>query len=342
MKAMVLEKICAFADNRNPLKLTELPIPVPAKNEILVKVSTCGVCHTEIDEIEGRLPPPELPIVLGHQVIGRVEQTGAMVSKFRIGDRIGIGWIHSSCRKCSFCNNGKENLCEQFKATGRDVNGGYAEYTIVSEDFAFNIPDFFSDSEASPLLCAGAIGYRSLSLCNHSDGQNLGLIGFGSSAHLVIQIASYLYPNSKVFVFARSEKERAFARSLGAFWTGSIEDAPPEKLHSAIDTTPVWKPIVYALKNLQNSGRLVVNAIRKEDIDKDALLALDYPSHLWLEKEIKSVANVARKDIAELIELAAVIKLRAEVQEFRLEDANSALCELKDKKIKGAKVLIIN
>lgn len=342
MKAMVLESICRLADNRNPLKMTGLPIPVLEKNEILIKVSACGVCHTEIDEIEGRLPPHELPIVLGHQVIGKVEQTGAKVSKFRIGERVGIGWIHSSCGRCSFCNNGKENLCEQFKATGRDVNGGYAEYTTVSEDFAFNIPDFFSNSEAAPLLCAGAIGYRSLILCNHSDGQNLGLIGFGSSAHLVIQIASYLYPNSKVFVFARSEKERAFARSLGAFWTGSIEDAPPEKLYSAIDTTPVWKPIVYALKNLEKSGRLIVNAIRKEDIDKDALLALDYPSHLWLEKEIKSVANVTRKDIAEFIELAADIKLRAEVQEFRLEDANTALCELKDKKIKGAKVLIIN
>ncbi len=342
MKAMVLEKICTLADNRNPLKMAGLPIPVPEENGILVKVSACGVCHTEIDEIEGRLPPHELPVVLGHQVIGRVEQTGVKVSKFRIGERVGIGWIHSSCGQCSFCNNGKENLCELFKATGRDVNGGYAQYTTVSEDFAFNIPNFFSDAEAAPLLCAGAIGYRSLSLCNHSDGQNLGLIGFGSSAHLVIQIEKSLYPNSKVFVFARSEKERAFAKSLGAFWTGSIEDAPPEKLHSAIDTTPVWKPIVYALKNLEKGGRLVVNAIRKEDIDKDALLALDYPSHLWLEKEIKSVANVARRDIAEFIELAAAIQLRAEVQEFQLEDANTALCELKNKKIKGAKVLIID
>lgn len=341
MKAMVLEKICRLADNRNPLKIAEIPIPVPDKNEMLIKVSVCGVCHTELDEIEGRLPPHELPIVLGHQIIGRVEQTGVEVSKFKIGDRVGIGWIHSSCEKCSFCNNGKENLCEKFRATGRDVNGGYAEYTVISEDFAFNIPESFSDAEAAPLLCAGAIGYRSLRLCNHSDGQNLGLIGFGSSAHLVIQIAGYLYPNSKVFVFARSERERIFAQKLGAFWTGSMEDNPPENLHSAIDTTPVWKPIVYALKNLEKSGRLVINAIRKEDIDKDALLALDYPSHLWLEKEIKSVANVTRKDIGEFIELAAAIKLRAEVQQFRLEDANTALCELKDKKIKGAKVLII-
>lgn len=342
MKAMILTKICKIADNPNPLTLAEMPIPIPQKNEILIRVSACGVCHTELDEIEGRLQPYQLPIILGHQIVGHVEQTGDEVSKFKIGDRVGVGWIYSSCQKCNFCINGKENLCEQFKATGKDVNGGYAEYAVVSEDFAFNIKESIPDAEAAPMLCAGAIGYRSLILCNHRDGQNLGLIGFGASAHLVIQLAGHLYPNSKVFVFARTEKERAFAKSLGAYWAGDIEDTPPEKLYSAIDTTPVWKPLIFALKNLQKSGRLVINAIRKEEIDKDTLLTLDYPSHLWLEKEIKSVANVTRKDIKEFLALASVINLRAEVQEFRLEDANIALCELKGKKIKGAKVLIVN
>ncbi len=342
MKAMVLTKICKIADNRNPLTMIDMPIPIPRKNEILIRVSACGVCHTELDEIEGRLQPYQFPIILGHQIVGRVEQTGDEVSKFKVGDRVGIGWIYSSCQKCYFCTNGKENLCEQFNATGKDANGGYAEYTVVSEDFAFNIHESFSDAEAAPLLCAGAIGYRSLSLCNHQDGQNLGLIGFGASAHLVIQIAGYLYPNSKVFVFARTDQERAFAKSLGAYWAGNIEDTPPEKMHSAIDTTPVWRTVIFALKNLQRSGRLVINAIRKEEVDKDTLLTLDYPSHLWLEKEIKTVANVTRKDIGEFLALAGVINIRAEVQEFRLEDANIALCELKEKKIKGAKVLIVN
>ena len=342
MKAMVLTKICKIADNRNPLIMMEIPIPIPRKNEILIRVSACGVCHTELDEIEGRLQPYQLPIILGHQIVGRVEQIGDEVSKFKIGERVGIGWIYSSCQKCNFCANGKENLCAQFNATGKDANGGYAEYAVVSEDFAFNIHESFSDAEAAPLLCAGAIGYRSLSLCNLQDGQNLGLIGFGASAHLVIQIAGYLYPNSKVFVFARTEKERAFAKSLGAYWAGNIEDTPPEKMHSAIDTTPVWRPVIFALKNLHRSGRLVINAIRKEEVDKDTLLTLDYPSHLWLEKEIKTVANVTRKDIGEFLALAAFINIRAEVQEFRLEDANIALCELKEKKIKGAKVLILN
>lgn len=341
MKAMILEKICRLEDNRKPLRMMDLPIPAPAAKEILVNVSACGVCHTEIDEIEGRTPP-ELPIVLGHQVVGRVVKKGLRADKFKIGDRVGIGWIHSSCGECSFCLNDKENLCEGFKATGRDANGGYAEYTVVSEDFAFKIPVSFPDTQAAPLLCAGAIGYRSLRLCNHSDGLNLGLIGFGASAHLAVQIARHLYPNSKVFVFARSEKERIFAVELGAFWAGDIDEEPPEKLHSAIDTTPVWKPVVSGLKNLEKGGRLVINAIRKEDIDKYALLAIDYPSHLWLEKEIKSVANVARKDISEFLDLAAKINMRVEIQEYRLDSANEALHDLKNRNIRGAKVLIID
>jgi propanol-preferring alcohol dehydrogenase len=339
MKAMVLNRICDLKKNRNPLDLVHLPDPVPGEKEILVKVSACGVCHTELDEIEGRTPPPRFPVVLGHQVVGRVEETGPQSNIYKIGDRVGIAWIYSACGKCKYCLGGNENLCEAFKATGRDVNGGYAQYMTVLEDFAYKIPEQFSDSEAAPLLCAGAIGYRSLRLTGIRDGQNLGLTGFGASAHLVLMMTRHRYPNSRVYVFARSEKERHFARELGATWAGETEDEPPEKLHCIIDTTPAWKPIVEALKNLESGGRLVVNAIRKEEGDKDYLLKLDYPVHLWLEKEIKSVANVARRDVAEFLRLAAEIPIKPEIQEFSLEEANQALLELKDKKIRGAKVL---
>ncbi len=341
MKAMVLKNLCDLGINKEPLKLQDIPKPFPNEGEILVKVSTCGVCHTELDEIEGRTPPSRFPMVLGHQVVGRVEKTGKDASRFTIGDRIGIAWIYSSCGTCDYCLSGKENLCESFKATGRDANGGYAEYMTIPEDFAFKIPDAFSDMEAAPLLCAGAIGYRSLKLTGLINGQNLGLTGFGASAHLVLKMAQYKYPDSKIYVFARSEKEREFALELGAFWAGDTEDKPPEKLNCIIDTTPVWKPVVEALKNLKSGGRLVINAIRKEDHDKDYLLKLKYPSHLWLEKEIKSVANVERSDVSEFLDLAAQIGIKPEYQEFRLEEANKALLELKNRKIKGAKVLKI-
>ncbi len=342
MKAMVLKKICSLKENRSPLQLMDLPDPVPREKEILVKVSACGVCHTELDEIEGRTPPPQLPVVLGHQVVGTVTETGHNTDKFKTGDRVGIAWIYSACGSCAFCVRGNENLCEKFKATGRDANGGYAQYMTVLEDFAYRIPKVFSDSQAAPLLCAGAIGYRSLRLTNIKDGQNLGLTGFGASAHLVLKMTRHKYPDSKVFVFARSAKERDFAGELGAVWAGDTEETSPEKLDCMIDTTPAWKPVVEALKNLKSGGRLVINAIRKEERDKDYLLKLSYPEHIWLEKEIKSVANVDRKDVQGFIELAAEIPIMPEVQEYPLEEANTALLELKDRKIRGAKVLKID
>jgi len=342
MKAMILNNICNLRENRNPLELVNIPIPEPKENEILIKISRCGVCHTELDEIEGRTPPSKLPMIPGHEVVGYVEKLGIKSSKFKIGDRVGVAWIFSTCGKCDFCLSQKENLCPDFKATGRDADGGYAEYMTVSEDFAYKIPEIFSDSEAAPLMCAGAIGYRSLRLTNLQNGQTLGLTGFGGSAHLVLKMVKYKFPKSKVFVFARSEKEQEFALELGAFWAGNTTDESPEKLDAIIDTTPVWKPIVEALNNLKPGGRLLINAIRKEDIDKDYLLKLDYPKHLWLEKEIKSVANVERKDVIEFLELAAKIPIKPEFKEYKLEHANIALLELKERKIRGAKVLVIN
>jgi len=341
MKAMVLNKIGGIQPGSQPLELVELQDPVPGAGEILVKVSTCGVCHTEIDEIEGRTPPQYLPIVLGHQVVGRVVKTGAGARRFEAGDRVGIAWVFSACGTCIHCQTGNENLCEQFKATGRDVNGGYAEFTTVAEDFAHDIPERFSDSQAAPLLCAGAIGYRSLQLTGIQDGFSLGLTGFGASAHLVLKIARHKYPNSRVFVFARSQKERDFARQIGVHWAGATERQAPEKLDCIIDTTPAWKPVLEALKNLKSGGRLVINAIRKEETDKNNLVNLDYPTQLWMEKEIKSVANVTRRDVRDFLQLAAEIPIIPDIQEFALADANAALTELKTGKIRGAKVLIV-
>jgi len=340
MKAMIMNSVSDLKINREPLLMTTIPDPVPGDDEVLIRISTCGVCHTELDEIEGRTPPPVLPVIPGHQVVGRVIVTGSKVTKLKTGDRVGVAWIFSSCGKCSYCLSGLENLCPEFKATGRDVNGGYAEYMTAPETSAYLIPPVFNDSQAAPLLCAGAVGYRSVALTDLKNGQNIGLTGFGASAHIVLQIIRYRYTASKVFVFARSESERAFARELGAFWTGDTTDPVPELLDCIIDTTPVWKPVVEALKYLRPGGRLVINAIRKEDADRNYLLNLNYSEHLWMEKEIKSVANVTRKDVQEFLAIAAEIPVIPEVQEYRLKDANIALAELKDRKIRGAKVLV--
>jgi propanol-preferring alcohol dehydrogenase len=275
-------------------------------------------------------------------VVGRVADRGAKATMFNPGDRVGIAWIFAACGTCRFCRAGNENLCPDFRATGRDANGGYAHYMTVPEAFAHPIPPVFSDAEAAPLLCAGAVGYRSLRLTGMTDGQTVGLTGFGASGHLVLKMVRHRTPAAQVFVFARSARERAFAEDLGAAWTGDIGEACPEQLDCIIDTTPAWKPVVEALKTLAPGGRLVINAIGKEEGDKDDLLRLDYPVHLWMEKEIKSVANVSRRDVREFLSLAAEMGIRPEVQTFALEEANQALVELKTRKIRGAKVLQID
>jgi propanol-preferring alcohol dehydrogenase len=338
---MILRALSDLDENPEPLEMVDLPVPVPGAGEVRIRVSVCGVCHTELDEIEGRLPPPCLPVVLGHQAVGRVDALGPGAVGLREGDRVGVAWIGSACGRCKYCREGNENLCPFFVATGRDADGGYAELMTVPAAFAHPIPEIFPDVEAAPLLCAGAIGYRSLKLTGLEDGESLGLTGFGASAHLVLKMARHRFPNSRVYVFARSEGERAFARELGAVWAGDSTAEPPEKLAAIVDTTPAWQPVVEALKNLEPEGRLVINAIRKEERDKSALLGLDYPRDLWMEKEIKSVANVSRGDVRELLALAAEIPLRPEVQEFPLEAANQALRELKGRTIRGAKVLRI-
>jgi propanol-preferring alcohol dehydrogenase len=368
MKAMVLAELGPVDSHRKPLKPREMEVPAPGPGEVLLRVTRCAVCHTELDEIEGRTPPSRLPMILGHQVVGVVESSGESQARLQteageeflappgvgfasqgretlnssaLGSRVGVAWIGSACGECEYCRSGRENLCPHFQATGRDMDGGYAEYMTVLADFVHRIPELFTDSEAAPLLCAGAIGYRSLWLSNLGNGKTLGLMGFGGSNHLVLKMAQHKFPDSPVLVFSRSAEEQEFARSLGAAWAGGIEAAPPELADAIIDTTPVWKPDLEALKRLKPGGRLVINAIRKQENDKEALTSLDYPSQLWMEKEIKSVANVTRMDVREFLKLAAEADIKPELQEYGLEEANQALVEMKMGKIRGAKVLKI-
>lgn len=321
------------------LELKEVEVPDIKGDEILIKVSSSGICHTEIDEIEGRAKPPSLPIIPGHQIVGYVYKKAKSVKKFKEGDKVAVGWIGDSCGKCPFCKEGLENLCLKFKATGKEINGGYAEFTKVKADFAYKVESELEDEYIAPLLCAGAVGYRSLKLTRLKDGETLGFTGFGASAHLVLQLSKKMFKESKIVVFARGANERKFALELGANASYKIEEILEEKCDAIIDTTPVWKPLVYALKNLKPNGRLIVNAIRKEDVDKDELLNLDYKENLWLEKEIKSVANVSRKDIEEFLNLAFELKIKPEIEVFSLENALKALLEMKEKKIRGAKVI---
>lgn len=335
MQAMVLEAIGSFADNPRPLVQRDLPLPQPGPGEVRIRVRACGVCHTELDEIEGRTAPPRLPIVPGHEIVGDVDAQGPGATRHALGARVGVGWIHHAC------GGPRENLDPAFRATGRDVDGGYAEYMVAPEAYAYPIPAAYADHEAAPLLCAGAIGYRALALCGLRDGEPLGLTGFGGSAHLVLQLARHLYPRSPIQVFARDAAVRAFAAELGADWCGATTDRAPTPCQAIIDTTPAWLPVVEALANLRPGGRLVINAIRKEDRDKDVLATLSYHEHLWLEREIKSVANITSADIAAFLPIAARIPLRPTVTTYPLAAANQALADLRGGGVRGAKVLLV-
>lgn len=286
--------------------------------------------------------PAFLPIIPGHQIIGLVEEVGPGVLELQPGNRVGVAWIYHACGACEHCLAGNENLCGKFQGTGCHSHGGYAEYVKVPAGFVYRIPSALSDLDAAPLLCAGAIGYRSLQLSNISDSHNLGLTGFGASAHLMIKVIKHQYPGTKVYVFARKEKERFFAKELGAVWAGDFSDRPPELLDAIIDTTPVWNPIVKGLTFLKPGGRLVINAIRKENVDQNVLLDLDYGTHLWMEKEIKTVANITRKDVRDYIEIAAEIPIKPRVEEYAFENANQALVDLKFGSVQGAKVLRVS
>jgi len=335
MKAMVLNKHAPIEEK--PLELVDLPKPTVDDNQILVKISVCGVCHTDLDEAEGRLRPTKSSIVPGHQVVGKVADKGKDVTRFKIGDRVGITWLYYSCGKCDFCQAGNENLCNHAKWTGKDANGGYAEFTVIGEDFAYPIPEEFSDSQAAPLLCAGVIGYRTLRLTDITDGQKIGLFGFGASAHIVIQIIKYKFPNSPVYVFTKTAQHAELAKSLGAVWTGRSGDQPPDKLNKIMDFTPVGQCVRDALGVLEKGGRLIINAIRKET----PVPPLEYAKYLWLEKEIKSVANVTRQDAKEFLPLAAQIPIVPTIEQFPLSQANEVLCSIKNSRLRAAAVLKI-
>jgi len=336
MKAVVLKKSAPIEEK--PLAPTDLPIPVPEENQILVKVSVCGACHTDLDEAEGRLKPTKSPIVPGHQAVGTVADKGKAVTRFNIGDRVGVTWLYWACGKCNFCLTGRENLCAKAKWTGKDADGGYAEYMVIAENFAHSIPEQFSDSQAAPLLCAGVIGYRTLKLAEVTDGEAIGLFGFGASAHIVIQIIRHKFPNSPVFVFTKTAEHAQLAKSLGAKWTGRSSEQPPAKLNKAMDFTPVGECVRDALAVLERGGRLVINAIRKET----AVPALDYARYLWLEREIKSVANVTQLDAEEFLPLAAQIPIVPTIEEFDLAQANDVLIKIKHSKLRAAAVLRVS
>jgi propanol-preferring alcohol dehydrogenase len=330
MKALVLTK------PNQPLTLEDLPIPKPGEKEILIEVSVCGACRTDLDEFEGRLPA-KLPVVPGHQVVGKIVELDKGATKHKIGDRVGVTWLYSSCGVCNFCKTGQENLCEKAKWTGKDADGGYAEFMVIGEDYAYPIPKRFSDSQAAPLLCAGVIGYRTFRLADIKQGETIGLYGFGASAHIVIQIIKHKFPDNPVFAFTKSGGHAELAKSLGASWTGVSGETPPVKLDKIMDFTPVGECVRDALKILNRGGRLVINAIRKET----PIPAFDYAEYLWLEKEIKSVANVTHRDALEFLPLAAEIPIVPTIEEFPLEQANNVLMRIKQSKLKAAGILKI-
>jgi propanol-preferring alcohol dehydrogenase len=338
MRALILRG--PSSDDEPPLDIADMPVPSAANGEILVRVSVCAVCRTDLDIVQGRVVPPRYPLVPGHQVVGRVVATAGAGSFFTAGDRVGIAWIHAACGVCRWCRAGVENLCPFFQATGRDVNGGYAEYATVRATFAHHIPDELTDLEAAPLLCAGAIGWRSLRLAAPDDGEPLGLAGFGASGHLMLQLARHRHPSSPLYVFARDAGDRAFARELGAAWVGDFGDVPPNRMSAIIDTTPAWKPMVSTLRHLAPGGRFVINAIRKGQADRQELLELDYASDLWMEREVRSVANVTRHDVRDILDIAARTGIRPTVEELPLEQANEALAKMRrGGAIRGAMVL---
>ena len=340
MRAMVLRQLMPVTDKAEPLRLEEWPEPEPGAGEVLLRLSCCGVCHTELDEIEGRTAP-SLPRIPGHEAVGEVVALGTNVTGPAVGTRVGVAWIYSACGECEPCRTGRENLCAEFRATGRDAHGGYADYMVAPAAYVHPIPQAIADTDAAPMLCAGAIGRRSLRLAGLENGQVLGLTGFGGSNHQVLELARCLLPDSPVLVWARDPGQRQQALDAGAAWAGDTTEDAPMRADAIIDTTPAWKPVLAALEKLAPGGRLVINAIRKEDRDRALLAELDYPSQLWMEKEIRSVANVTRRDVRDFLELAANHGLRPVTETLPLEEANRALRELRSGPVRGAKVLVM-
>jgi propanol-preferring alcohol dehydrogenase len=314
-----------------PLTERECPAPEPQGGKIRIRVDACGLCHTDLHTVEGDLALPRLPVIPGHQVVGRVDALGTEAVGFREGDRAGVPWLYRTCGRCLFCLNGRENLCERAEFTGLHADGGYADYIVVPHDFAYPLPEGFSDSAAAPLLCAGIIGYRALRISEVRSGERLGLYGFGGSAHIAIQIARHW--GCEIYVFTRSQEHRALARVLGASWTGSAEEEPPAALDSAIIFAPAGNLVPHALRVLRRGGTIALAGIYMSPIPE-----LEY-RWIYHEKAIRSVANSTRQDARELLDLAREIPIRTEVETFPLSQANEALLRLKQSRIRGAAVL---
>jgi propanol-preferring alcohol dehydrogenase len=331
---MVLQQPGWIEDS--PLTLTQLPTPEPAADDLLIRVETCGVCRTDLHVVEGDLPPHQPVMIPGHEIVGRVERLGANASsRYRVGDRVGVAWLHSTCGDCAYCRRGQENLCDSPRFTGYDVPGGYAEYTTAPEAFVYPVEETLSAAEAAPLLCAGIIGYRALQRSEVRPGEPLGLYGFGASAHIVLQIARHW--GCAVYVCTRGREHQKLAALMGADWVGSADATPPVKLRSSILFAPAGELVPTALKALDKGGTLALAGIYMSQIP-----AMDYDACLFRERSLRSVTANTREDGRALMRLAAEVPLRAEVEEFPLEAANVALGRLKHDQIKGAAVLRIS
>ena len=315
----------------SPLSIENIGPPVPAENEILLRVHTCGLCHTDLHVVEGELHLPRLPLVPGHQIVGTVDAVGSSVKRFKKGERLGIPWLYSTCGVCEYCTSGRENLCDNARFTGYHVDGGYAEYVAVNEEFAYRIPASFSDEEAAPLLCAGVIGYRALRLSDVKPRQSMGLYGFGASAHIAIQIVRHW--ECEVYVFTRSKHHRELAEELGASWTGTAEQQAPHLIDSAVIFAPAGQLVPLALKALKKGGTIALAGIHMSPIPE-----MEY-SLLYEERTLRSVANSTREDVRGLLDVASQIPIRTEVETFPLEGVNEALRRLKKSEIRGSGVI---
>jgi propanol-preferring alcohol dehydrogenase len=333
MKAKLLNNFALI--DQNPLELTDVPKPEPGTEDILIRINVCGVCHTDLHTIEGELPEVKLPIIPGHQIVGIIEKTGSHATRFNVGDRVGVAWLYSTEDDCKYARQGKENLCDSARFTGYHENGGYAEYITIPEKFAYPIPSIFSDEEAAPLLCAGIIGYRALRLSEIKPDQRLGLIGFGASAHVAIQVS--VHWGCDVYVFSRSKEHRELARKLGAIWTGTLDEDPPQKLDSVVNFTPAGPTVLDGMRLLDKGGTQALAGIYMSPIPK-----MDYVEYLYHERTLRSVANATRQDGNDLLKIAAEIPIKTTTHMFPLEEANRVLQLLKDSKIDGAAVLQIS
>jgi len=319
---------------RQPLRAAELTRPPPGRGEVVVRVTACGVCRTDLHIVDGELEEPKLPLVPGHQIVGYVDQVGEAVERPAEGERVGVPWVGWTCGTCRFCRSGRENLCDRARFTGYQLDGGYAAYAAADARFCLAVPDGYADLQAAPLLCAGAIGYRSLHLAG--EAERLGLYGFGAAAHIVIQIARF--EGHRTFAFTREGDDDAqrFALELGAEWAGGALERPPEELDAAIIFAPAGELVPAALRALAKGGTVVCAGIHMSDIPS-------FPYELlWGERVVRSVANLTRRDGEELMALAPRIPIHTEVQAYPLEQANEALAQLREGNVRGAAVLVID